>query len=252
MSLRDISAGGYRTLPLVMEFSAGVAALPGHAIHRARFERPVPLAEGFSRIRAHLEALGRPLAAFCACELRSPEPFTEESFAAFNQIYAGTLREWGVMAGEANPVARSNVCPEFAPPETPSFHAFSYTVEASGASPSFVVAGSCEVPENQPGEYTSHIVRYGETSPDAIREKARFVLGELERRMTLLGGSWADVTATQAYTVHDLGPVLFEEIARRGAAPHGLTWHTNRPPVIGLEFEMDCRRVPFETVLPFS
>ncbi|MFD2236541.1 2-amino-5-chloromuconate deaminase CnbZ [Aureimonas populi] len=249
MSGVEITAGGYRTLPLVMQFSAGVAALPGFAVERARFEHPVPLAQGFARIEAHLKAIGRPLTAFCACELRSPEPFTEASFAAFNLVYTGTLREWGVMADGMNPVARSNVCPEIGPPGEPSFHAVSYTVEAPGAGPSFVVAGSCEVPENQPGEYASHIVRHGETSPEAIAEKARFVLGELERRMGLLGASWAQVTGTQAYTVHDLGPFLAQEIVARGAAPHGLTWHYNRPPVLGLEFEMDCRRVLLERVL---
>ncbi len=50
--------------------------------------------------------------AFCACELRSPEPFTEEGFKAFNRVYVGTLERWGLFKNEVNPVARSNVCPE--------------------------------------------------------------------------------------------------------------------------------------------
>jgi hypothetical protein len=33
---------------------------------------------------------------------------------------------------------------------------------------------------------------------------------------------------------------------RRGAAWHGLVWHFARPPVVGLEYEMDCRSVPLE------
>jgi hypothetical protein len=36
------------------------------------------------------------------------------------------------------------------------------------------------------------------------------------------------------------------EIVRRGAARHGLTWHFARPPVEGLEYEIDCRSVPVE------
>ena len=40
-----------------------------------------------------------------------------------------------------------------------------------------------------------------------------------------------------------------EEIVRRGAARHGLTWHYNRPPVIGLDYEMDCRGVAMERVV---
>src|SRR5205085_1392788 len=167
---------------------------------------------------------GRPLTAFCACELRSPAPFTEEGFRAFNEIYAGTLRNWSVMQGDTNPVARSNVCPEIDPPAKPSFHAFCFTVVARGATPSFVVAGSGEAVEGK-GNYRDHMVRRGETSPHAIREKAIYVLGEMERRFGLFGFTWADTTATQVYTVHDLHPFLADEIVRRGAARAGLTWH---------------------------
>jgi hypothetical protein len=43
-----------------------------------------------------------------------------------------------------------------------------------------------------------------------------------------------------------LHPFLADEIVRRGAALHGLTWHFARPPVAGLDYEMDCRSVPME------
>jgi hypothetical protein len=46
----------------------------------------------------------------------------------------------------------------------------------------------------------------------------------------------------QAYTVHDFHPVVADELVRRGAARSGLIWHFARPPVVDLEFEMDCRR----------
>src|SRR5436190_1410644 len=136
--------GGYRYIPAVFQYSGGVAAEPGFEIVRISFRTAVPLAEGFVRIEQTIRAAGRPLTAFCACELRSPAPFTEDGFRAFNQIYAGTLRQWGVMTGDTNPVARSNVCPEIDPPPAPSFHAFCYTVAAGGPMPTFVVAGSGE------------------------------------------------------------------------------------------------------------
>jgi hypothetical protein len=240
--------GGYRYIPAVFQYSGGVAAEPGFEIVRVRFLHPVPLAEGFARIEASIRAAGRPLASFCACELRSPAPFTEDGFRAFNQIYAGTLRQWGVMTSDTNPVARSNVCPEIDPPAEPSFHAFCYTVAASGPMPTFVVAGSGEAREGH-ANYRDHTIRYGETSPDAIAEKARYVLGEMERRLAALGFAWADTTATQAYTVHDLYPFLAEEIVRRGAARAGLTWHYDRPPVRNLEYEMDCRGIAQERML---
>lgn len=248
MSTAVFAAGGYRSIPAVFQYSGGVAAEPGYEIVRVRFHRPVPLAQGFARVEHAVREAGRPLTAFCACELRSPAPFTEDGFRAFNEIYAGTLRTWGVMQGDVNPVARSNVCPEIDPPPEPSFYAFCFTVVAKGALPTFVVAGSGEAVEGK-GNYRDHTVRFGETSPDAIHEKARFVLGEMERRLSLLGFSWAETTATQVYTVHDLHPFLADEIVRRGAARAGLTWHYARPPVCDLEYEMDCRAILEERLI---
>ena len=250
MATVDFEPGGYRYIPAVFQYSGGVAALPGHAIRRVRFREPVPLADGFSRIERIIRDAGRPLTAFCACELRSPAPFTEDGFRDFNRAYVVPLSRWGIYRDDANPVARSNVCPAIDPPPAPSFHAFSFTVKAAAADagPSFVVAGSGEAQEGR-GSYSERTVLRGETSPDAMREKARFVLSEMERRLSLLGASWADATATQVYTVHDLHPFLADEIVARGAARAGLTWHFCRPPVAGLEYEMDCRGVGVEEVV---
>ncbi|HSB69556.1 MAG TPA: hypothetical protein VLT62_09505 [Candidatus Methylomirabilis sp.] len=240
---------GYRYLSGVFQYSAGVAAEPGFQIERARFRHPVPLDEGFRAIPGHLRAIGRPLAALCACELRSPAPFSEEGFAAFNRLYVGTLARWEIVRNEANPVARSNVCPAVDPPASPSFHAFAYTLPAHVETrPNFQIAGSGEAPEGK-GSYQAHIIRRGDTSPGGLREKARYVLGEMERRMRALGVGWAEATATQLYTVHDVHPILAEEIVRRGAASGGLTWHFARPPVVGIDFEMDVRGVAREIVL---
>ena len=87
--------------------------------------------------------------------------------------------------------------------------------------PTFVVAGSGEAREGG-ASYRERTVRYGETSADAMREKAVYVLGEMERRLKLLGFAWPHTTATQVYTVHDLHPFLADEIVRRGAARAGL------------------------------
>jgi hypothetical protein len=237
--------GGYRYIPAVFQYSGGVAAERGYGIERFTFRTPVPLAQGFKRVAEHLKQRGRPLTAFCACELRSPAPFTDAGFRGFNELYVETLREWGIYDGKRNPAARSNVCPEIKPPAEPCFHAFSYTAPATEAAPAFVVAGSGEAREGG-ASYRERTVRHGETSADAMKEKAIFVLGEMERRLGLLGAAWAQTTATQVYTVHDLYPFLGPEIVARGAARSGLTWHYCRPPVVGLEFEMDCRSVAVE------
>lgn len=249
MTTRDFTPGGYRYVPGVFQYSAGVAALPGYVIERVRFADPVPLQQAFTRIADVITAAGRPLTSFCACELRSPAPFTEGGFKAFNEIYVGTLKEWGLFAAGDNPVARSNVCPEIHPPAEPSFHAFSFVRVQADAAPSFVVAGSGEAPEGK-DSYGGHAIAPGDTSPSGLREKARWVLGEMERRMAALGTDWRSTTGVQLYTVHDIHGFLAEEIVRRGAARHGLTWHFNRPPIVGLDYEMDCRGVPFERVIP--
>jgi hypothetical protein len=242
--------GGYRFIEHAFQYSGGVAAEPGFAIARVRLARMLPLAEGFDAVEAHLERHGRPPSALCACELRSPAQFTDAGFVAFNRLYVQRLESWGIFRDEVNPVARSNVCPEIGPPATPSLYAFCYTApaEAGHAKADFVAAGSGEA-DGASGPYAERIVRYGDTSADGLSEKARFVLGAMERRMAALGRSWADVTATQLYTVFDIYPALADEFVRRGATAPGLTWHYARPPVLGLDVEVDVRGVSRETVL---
>lgn len=249
MGTIEIVEAGYRFIPAVMQYSGGVAALPGYRLERARFANPVPLAEGWRRIAAFLDGIGRPRTAFAACELRSPAPFTESGFVTFNSAYAGVLGEWGVIREGRNPVARSNVCPRRSPPAEPCFHAFVYTVPGADAAPSFAVAGSGEAPEGK-GNYRDHIVALGDTSPAGMLAKGRWVLGEMERRMALLGFSWTATTGVQAYTVHPMPPALTNDLVARGAARHGLTWQDCRPPVEGLDYEMDCRGIDVERVLP--
>lgn len=242
--------GGYRFITHAFQYSGGVAAEPGFAIERARLARMLPLAQGFDAIEAHLKNRGRPPGAFCACELRSPAQFTDAGFVAFNRHYVERLESWGIFRDEVNPVARSNVCPEIDPPATPSLYAFCYTMpaEAGYTRTDFVAAGSGEA-NGASGPYADRIVRRGDTSPDGLREKARFVLGAMERRMGVLGRSWSEVTATQLYTVFDIYPALAEEFVRRGATAAGLTWHYARPPVLGLDVEVDVRGLSRELVL---
>jgi hypothetical protein len=118
---RDFPEGNYRFIPAVFQYSSGAAADSGYEIERVRFDKLLPLAEGFTEVAKYIAAAGRPLTSFCACELRSPAAFTEDGFRAFNQHYVKTLAEWGLFDGTVNPVARSNVCPEIDPPSEPSF-----------------------------------------------------------------------------------------------------------------------------------
>ena len=141
MSTQLFAPGGYRFIPGVFQYSAGAAAEPGYRIERVTFRTSMPLVRGFERVAEIIKARGRPLTAFCACELRSPAPFTDAGFRGFNEIYVETLAKWGIYdaASKTNPVARSNVCPELDPPAEPSFHAFSFTVPSADKMPPAVV-----------------------------------------------------------------------------------------------------------------
>ena len=248
MTTPDFAAGNYRFIPAVFQYSSGAAANPGYEIERVRFDHLVPLAEGFSLAAGYIQATGRPLTSFCACELRSPAAFTEDGFRKFNEHYVKTLAEWGIYDGTTNPVARSNVCPEIDPPSEPSFYAFSFTRPLEGATPTFVIAGGAEA-RGGGGTYPERIVRYRDLSPAGIKEKVRFTVRAMEERLAALGFAWKDTTGVQAYSIRDFHAVLADELVRRGAARSGLNWHFARPPVIDLEYEMDCRRVLREVVI---
>ena len=242
------SPGGYRYIKAVFQYSGGVAAEPGYEIERARFARPLPLAEGLAAAEAHLRSLGRPAVAFAACELRSPAPFTEQSFYDFNKVYVGTLERWGLYKDGVNPVARTNVCPEFDKPAVPSLHAFSYSVPSKEKRKTFIIAGGGEAQEGRNSYYETLVAR-GDTSLEGLRAKVRWVMGEMERRLEALGVSWQDAVTTQAYTVRDIGPLVGPEIFAKGAAPGGLAWHYCRPPLVDLEYEMDVRGAAREIAL---
>jgi len=245
---RDFPAGNYRFIPAVFQYSSGAAADSGFEVERVRFDRLLPLAEGFAQAAKYIRTAGRPLTSFCACELRSPAAFTEDGFRTFNQHYVKTLAEWGLFDGSTNPVARSNVCPEIDPPSEPSFYAFSFTRPSAGTMSSFVIAGGAELGDGA-GTYPERIVRYRDLSPDGLKEKLRYTVGSMENRLGEFGYGWKDTTAVQAYSVHDFHAVVADELVRRGAMRSGLTWHFARPPVVDLEYEMDCRRVMRETVI---
>jgi hypothetical protein len=246
--LRDCPSGGYRFLPGISAFSSGVVAAAGWEIVHATLASPPPWREGFARIDRHLRAQGRPRAALCGIELRSPAPFTFEGFAGFNDGYRALLDEWGLLVNGDNPIPRTNVAPVIAAPAEPSLYAFAYTVAGVTPAPTFVVAGAGEMGDRARG--AGGIVRHGETSPDAMREKARFVMGTMQERLRALGAAWPRVTVIDVYTaqpVHD----LVEEILRPAgpAAIHGVRWFPSRPPIQGLEFEVDMRGVAREVVL---
>lgn len=244
--------GNYSFIKGIAPYSGGCVASDGFEIVHVRFRQPVALKQGFSKVAAHLKEAGRPSQALCAMELRSPAPFTFQGFAEFNAGYIGVLREWGILLeGGVNPVARTNVAPDIGAPAEPSLYGFAFTspLKAGRYGRTFVVAGGGELPE---GSLDPHdVVRRGETSPSALEEKIRFVMGLMTGRVRELGVTWDDATVVQIYTVHDVGKLLAAEVAGKmgmGQA-HGMLWHWARPPILSIEYEMDLRGCRQELML---
>ena len=80
------------------------------------------------------------------------------------------------------------------------------------AAPSCCPAAAMSAPDREP--YKDRIVRFGDTSPEGLREKVVFVIDEMERRLKALGFGWQDAVSTQAYTVQNIGHLVGEELAQ--------------------------------------
>ena len=239
----------YRFLPGIPAFSSGVIATAGWEIVHVTLATPVPWRDGFGRIERHLREHGRPRTALCGIELRSPAQFTFEGFAAFNDGYRAMLADWKILVGDENPIPRTNVAPVTAGPKEPSLYAFAYTVQGATPAPTFIVAGAGEMRDRARG--AEGIVRHGETSPEAMREKAKFVMNIMGERLRALGGDWSRVTTIDVYTAHPIHGFLVDELLRPAGAAgiHGVRWFPSRPPIQGLEFELDMRGVARELVV---
>lgn len=240
-------AGNYCFLPGIAPYSCGVVSTPGFEIVHVMLRNPVDYQSGFNLIRQHLEREQRPVAALCAIELRSPCPFTFPGFAAFNAIYAKVLENWGLFVDGVNPVARTNVAPEVTPPSAPALYGFSYTMPTvQSSSPTFVVAGAGELPEGVLA--AESIIAVGDVSLAGIRTKAQYVMDLMEQRLRGLGADWPLVTDVDVYTIHPIDSFLGELILKRmrPADTHGIHWHYTRPPIEGIEFEMDLRGIRTE------
>jgi hypothetical protein len=241
--LKPCARGNYRFLPGIAPFSSGAVADPGYQVVHATLRRPLPWRKGFDLIDAHLSAESRPRQALCAIELRIAEPLTGEGFDAFNAGYRDLLTAWDILLDGENPIARTNVAPVVGAPAEPSLYGFAYTVPGGPDAPTFVVAGSGETRGRSLD--AKGLVRFRETLPDAMREKATYVMGVMRDRLHALGADWPDVTAINVYTKYPIDTFLTDVILHQvgAAAIHGVTWHLSGPPVKDIEFEMDMRGV---------
>ena len=247
MDAIENAAGNYVFLPGIEPFSSGAAAMPGHEVVHGVLRTPVPWRDGFALIDRHLEAAGRPRQALCGIELRCPAPMSLDGFAEFNAGYRELLSDWEILLDHVNPVARTNVSPVVDPPDETLLYGFSYTAPAPDSADdaaksfprTFVGAGGGETT----GGGLGGIVCEGDTSPDGMAAKSARVMEIMQARLSGLGMDWGDVTAVNVYTAVTDGSYLAAQLVEKfGAhAVHGVHWYFSRPPIIGLDFEMDLR-----------
>jgi hypothetical protein len=246
-----VSEGGFRYIADPgSPFSSGVAALAGHLLVRARLREPLAFEQGLDLVARHLAGAGRQLSALAGLELRSPSVKTRPAFQDFNARYVAALRKSGFVTGPVVPVARSNMAPLYDPPQTDIVSAFTYAAPAdahhAAGLTDFLLSGRPEYDGN-------HVVAPGDVSPAGMSMKARFVVAQLRRSVTALGGRWSDLTGVQIYMTEPLTLVM-DVMRDAGLTGLGLTFFPGATPVTGFDgvryaFEADVRAISLEQVI---
>jgi hypothetical protein len=233
-------------------FSSGCAAQPGFEIVHAALHPFVPLAQGFELVERHLKEIRRPIDALCGMHLRIPQALTPKGFEEFNRPYIERLQSWGLETDGANPVARTNVALEVNPVPEAMLAGFYYTARSNGAdsrAATYVLSGAAEMRPGAGGK--RELVAPGDTSAEGIRRKLECVIEILTGHLRELRLAWDLATTVNLYTVHEVHHALASTLlpAIGAAARLGVNWHYSRPPVTGLEVEIDAHAVRHEVIL---
>jgi hypothetical protein len=246
--LTENTEGDYRFVHGIGPFSAAVTANPGFEIVHARFLPLIALNDGYIRVKRHLQQARRPLEALCGMELRIPKVLSRDAFDQFNRPYIERLKAWGLGSTGPNPVTRTNVAFEANPVSEPMLAGFYYTIPSTVPGETFVLSGAPEIASREGGV---QIVARGDISADGLRQKLECILQVLGAHLSEMKLNWEMATAVNVYTVFDVHPLLAPVLLPvLGAASHaGITWHYARPPVSGLDLEVDARAVRSELIL---
>lgn len=240
---------GYQFLRGIDPYSSGVIAETGFEIVHVTLSGWLPWDTGLAAARRYVQSLGLHRKNICAVELRCPQPHSMGGFVDFNRDYRALLQDWGMLVDGLNPVARTNVSPVVGAPDETVLHAFSYVRPGDLSQQTFVVAGGGELPHRELDR--KHIVRLGESSADAMSEKAQCVIDIMLHRLRKLNADSSLLSAIDVYTAYPLQQILSDVIIPElpPAAAKGVNWFYSRPPIQEIEFEMDMRGVVTEEII---
>jgi hypothetical protein len=247
-ALIDNNAGAYKILPGGAAFCSGIVPYAGYEVVRVLLRPWIPLEQGYGFIESYLKSVGRPVQAFCGIELRAPAPLALKDWSTFNVPYLEQLRKWGLIFGDQSGVCRSNIALALHPPATTSLCAFSYTAPASANGKTFFLSGQADIDAN------GKAIAEGDTSPAAMRKRARFTIDTVGATLAKLGASWQDTTQIALFHAHDIPDLWGAELlgSLGDALQRGVLVYRARPPIAGLEVELEARAVRMELIVATS
>lgn len=235
---------GYRFLPGGPVFAGGAVAQPGYELVHAVLARWLPLEQGYALVESHLKSLGRSMHALCGMQLRLPRQLSAEGFSEFNAPYVARLKSWDLLFEGQNPISRTNVAPAVNAPKEPSLHAFSYVVLSDRNAATFTMSGMTERAAG------TSVIAPGDVSSSGMQAKLVHVMSVVSGRLAELGFDWHHATHVELYAAEEVPGAMAALAARAtGAMPRGVRWHYGRPPVIGLELELEARAVAREVIV---
>ncbi len=247
-TLIDNPAGAYRILPGGAAFCSGVIPYQGYEIVRVLLRPWIPLEQGYGFIESYLKSVGRPIQAFCGIELRVTAPLAMKDWSSFNVPYLAQLRKWGLIFGDQSGVCRSNIALALLPPTTTSLCAFTYTAPTSAKNKTFFLSGQADI------DASGRAIAEGDVGPAAMQRRARYTIDTVGATLAKLGASWQETTQVAFFHVHDI-PDLWEAnlLGSLGEALNrGVLVYRARPPIAGLEVELEARAVRQEIVVATS
>jgi hypothetical protein len=94
------------------------------------------------------------------------------------------------------------------------------------------------------------IIAPGDVSPAGMQTKLAHVMSVVTGRLAELGFDWRNATHVELYAAEEIPGAMATLAAKAtGAMLRGVRWHYGRPPVVGLEVELEARAVAREVIV---